>query len=97
MNNFMQASTFVGIFIYVFSNGEKKAPRFMFIMMRTLQIIMHLPLMRVIFPANVICLFRVLMPALSFDFLDAFFDWEEQTYIKFDMKRQYWMSDYYYT
>ena len=63
LNSFMLEILIIGIVIYLFSN-EKRAMRFMFLMMRTLQIIMHLPIYHIIFPANVITLFEVLMPIL---------------------------------
>jgi len=74
LNDFMIYLLITGIVIYLFSY-EKQAMRFMFVMMRTLQIIMHLPIMHIIFPANVITLFSALIPTLSFDILDAFMDW----------------------
>lgn len=65
----------VSIALYLISNG-KLAIRFMFIMVRSLQLIMHLPMMQVIFPGNAMTLIVIVIPVVGFDVLEAFLDWE---------------------
>ena len=48
--------------------------------------IVHLPMMMPIFPANVILIMNVLIPTISFDILDTYFDWENLEYLKFDFE-----------
>ena len=52
--------------------------KFMFIFMRSIQMIVHLPMMMPIFPANVILIMKILIPTIGFDILDTYFDWENQ-------------------
>ena len=51
-------------------------------MVNSLQIIVHLPLLAVIMPANVVAVYQVLIPIATFDFIpgefyDAFFTFDE--------------------
>lgn len=55
--------------------------KFMFIMVRSLQIILHLPIMRVLFPANAMLFVAIMIPTVGFDILESFFDWESQDVI----------------
>lgn len=41
-------------------------------MINTLQIILHLPMMTLIFPGNVITIFRLILPIAQFDVLETF-------------------------
>ena len=66
----------VSIALYLISNG-KLAIRFMFIMVRSLQLIMHLPMMQVIFPGNAMTLIVIIIPVVGFDILEALLDWEQ--------------------
>ena len=52
--------------------------------MRYLQLIVNLPVMSIVLPANVIFCFKCIIPALMFDILDLFVDWSNITFIKFD-------------
>ena len=65
----------ISIVLYLISNG-KLAIRFMFIMVRSLQLIMHLPMLQVIFPGNAMTLIVIVIPVVGFDILETFLDWE---------------------
>jgi len=49
----------------------------MFLMIRTLQLIIHLAFMKVILPANVMDMFIIMIPIVCFDIIDSKFDWED--------------------
>ena len=68
----------------------------MFIMVRSLQVVLHLPIIRVIFPANVMLLISSLIPTIGFDLLEAFFDWEEQRVLRFNNDRHDSIKDVYF-
>ena len=42
-------------------------------LIRTFQIVVHLPLSRVVFPPNVILFFEMVMPIAQFNFLEGIF------------------------
>ena len=65
----------VSILLYLMSNGGK-AMRFMFIMVRSLQLIMHLPMVQIVFPGNVMMMIGILIPVVGFDILESVFEWE---------------------
>jgi len=53
-------------------------------MVNSLQIIVHLPLLAVIMPANVVAVYQILIPIATFDFIpseffDAFFTFDAAT------------------
>ena len=73
----------LAIVIYVLASSER-AVRAFFLLIRTLQLIVHLPLMQIMMPANFITLINILVPVLGFDILESFLDWEEQTVVEFD-------------
>ena len=45
--------------------------RFMLEMIRSLQLILHLPMLRIVFPANVSSLFSAIVPIAMLDVLDS--------------------------
>ena len=51
---------------------------YMFVMVRSIQMIVHLPMMQPLFPANVVMIIKILIPTIGFDILDNYFDWETQ-------------------
>ena len=57
------------------SNGSLSM-RFMFIMNRSLQLIMHLPMLQIVFPGNAMLLITILIPVVGFDILETVLDWE---------------------
>ena len=61
--------------------------KFMFIMVRALQIIMHLPIIQVLFPANIMIIIRALFPTIGFDIMDSVLEWEEQGVIQFNFEK----------
>lgn len=65
----------ISILLYVMSNGGV-AMRYMFIMVRSLQLILHLPMLQIVFPANVMTLISIIIPVVGFDVLESFMDWE---------------------
>mmetsp|Transcript_22772 Transcript_22772/g.35061 ORF Transcript_22772/g.35061 Transcript_22772/m.35061 type:complete len:197 (-) Transcript_22772:1108-1698(-) len=58
----------------------------MLLLIRALQIVLHLPLVRVKVPANVSSLFQVLIPIAMFDVLDP--DWTTKLIFTFDEEQQ---------
>ena len=64
-----------------------QAMKFMFIMVRSLQLILHLPILRVIFPANVMMIIKVMIPTVCFDVLDQFDIWSNQNILEFDFQK----------
>ena len=53
----------------------KGAARHMMIFVRILQLVIHLPLMSIRFPGNVMFMYESLMPVVAFDFFEFFIDW----------------------
>jgi len=47
-------------------------------------LIVNLPIMSVVLPANVIFCFKCIIPALMFDVLELIIDWDNVTFISFD-------------
>lgn len=47
------------------------------LLIQSLQIILHLPMMRIVFPPNVTSFVEISLKIAMFDFLDTFLDWEE--------------------
>ncbi len=45
--------------------------------MRTLQLVLHLPILRTVVPPNVTAFYRTIIPVVMFDFLDMVWKWEE--------------------
>ena len=76
LNSMMLALLIVSIVLYVITSGGR-AMKFMFIMVRALQIIMHLPIIQVLFPANVMIIIRALFPTIGFDIMDSVLEWED--------------------
>ena len=66
----MKAILIVTIFMNLFFIGSSD---YMFALIRSLQLILHLPIFRFIIPGNVIMLFQVLIPVAMFDILDSDF------------------------
>ena len=65
----------ISILLYLMTQGGQAA-NFMFMMVRSLQMIMHLPLFQIIFPANVMTTIQILIPAVSFDIMESLLNWE---------------------
>ena len=62
--------------MYVVAIG-KAALRHMTMFVKILQLVIHLPFMSIVLPANIIFTFEVLTPVVSFDFLDQFIEWRD--------------------
>ena len=65
----------VAILIYLITQWGL-AMRYNFIMIRSLQMIMHLPLVQISFPGNAISLISQMIPVVGFDILETIIDWE---------------------
>ena len=59
---------------------------FFLMLIRSLQIVLHLPLLKVIFPANVIMIFTYIISVAMFDILDS--DWTIKLLFTFDEEKQ---------
>ena len=75
LKDLMQTFLIISIVLYILSNGGR-AMRFMFIMVRSLQMILHLPIMAIIFPSNAMTIIAILIPIVGFDILETYLDWE---------------------
>lgn len=56
--------------------------------------VIHLPLLHIVFPGNVMMLFEILIPIVMFDIIDSKFDWEEdQSLLKFNSNKHEVLED----
>ena len=62
----------------------RNPPKIFLMKMRYLQLIVNLPIMSIVLPANVIFCFKCIIPALMFDILDLIVNWDDVTFINFD-------------
>jgi len=92
VNSGMKGLMVISIFIYLVSQSESAMWQY-FIMIRSLQLIMHLPMFRIILPANLLTLIAQMIPIMGFDILESFFNWDEQSILKFDFDRHDFKSD----
>ena len=53
------------------------------LMIRTYQILLHLPMMQLLVPANVMMLFSSILPIVCWDMLEGTLDWEKQEGFKY--------------
>lgn len=60
-------------------------------LIRTLQMILHLPIFRIIIPSNVSQVFSVIIPIAMFDVLDP--EWTTQLIFEFDEEGQEGLQD----
>lgn len=70
------------IIIYLLTFSQQTVRSF-FIMIRTLQLVMHVPIFQVTLPANIMSAIEVFFPLLGFDLLEVVLDWEKSP-LKFD-------------
>lgn len=71
----MKFTLIFSILLYLMTNGPLPM-RYMFIMVRSLQLTLHLPMVKVVFPSNVMMMIRIVIPVIGFDVLESAFDWE---------------------
>ena len=76
IKNFLNYTIYWAIFLFVVTKSETATLR-MLLMVRSLQFIMHLPILRVVLPANVLLLIKVLIPAFGFDMMEYFDFWDK--------------------
>jgi len=70
-----------------------RAGDYMFIMIRTFQLIIHLAFMKIILPANVMDTLGIMIPIVCFDIIDSKFDWaDDQSIISFNTVMQEQLS-----
>ena len=72
---------FAGVIFMICGAGEN---RYMLIFIRQLQIILNLPLFKVVFPANFISFVAMTLMIAMFDFLEFFVDWDEVKFLEFE-------------
>ena len=63
--------------------GEK-SEQFFLLMIRPLQLILHLPIMLIVLPGNILSVFKILIKFAMFDILDSIWNWKNQSVIKFN-------------
>jgi len=71
----MNMISIASILLFFLAMPESTAWQF-FIMIRSLQLTTHLPMLRIVLPANLMTFIEQLIPVLGFDLLGALFDWE---------------------
>ena len=76
----------LAISLYFLTQG-KRAILQMFITVRALQIIIHLAMNQFVMPANVMIMLEAVVPVISFDLLETFFDWESQDVVEFNFDK----------
>ena len=65
-----------------------KSSYYMVMMLRSLQLIVHVPLTNIMLQGYVINQLKIILPLLQFDILESTLDWHEQDILLFDKKRQ---------
>jgi hypothetical protein len=59
----------------------------MVLMVRALQLVIHLPIFQIQFPANVILYFSIIIRLVAFDVLDNIWSWQRYQWFNFDYNR----------
>jgi len=77
----MKAMLIVSFLMNLIMSG---AMMYMLTMIRSLQMILHLPMMRVIIPGNVNMFFSILIPIVMFDIIDS--EWSTEIVFGFDFE-----------
>mmetsp|Transcript_23187 Transcript_23187/g.35889 ORF Transcript_23187/g.35889 Transcript_23187/m.35889 type:complete len:98 (+) Transcript_23187:2707-3000(+) len=72
----------VMIVVFVLNHMLSGGMIYMLMLVRYLQIVLHLPIMAVILPANLSALFSIILPVATFDILDP--DWTTKLMFSFD-------------
>ena len=86
MGSMMIILLIFSILLYLIAVG-KRSIRWFFIKIRTMQLIIHLPMIKIILAGNIMAMFENLIPLMQFDVLEFILDWEEQTVLSFDFDR----------
>ena len=60
--------------------GEK-SEQFFLLMIRPLQLILHLPIMLIVLPGNILSVFKILIKFAMFDILDSIWNCKNQSVI----------------
>ncbi len=81
MKNLMLMVLILGIMMNILGKG---CLEYMILFFRALQIVVHLPIMQVIFPANVLIFIEFIIKVVWFDILEGFSFFENLTFLKFD-------------
>jgi len=64
----MEILLIISLFLNLF---DKRAMMYMIALIRSLSIIIHLPLLRIMIPSNVSMVFSIIIPIVMFDLLDS--------------------------
>lgn len=76
---------FIGLLLHLVFSGSG---HYMNIMIRSLQIIIHLPILFAIVPGNVIAIFRVIIALVMFDLLENEYGIGLEMFLTFDIEGQ---------
>ena len=63
--------------LITYMTSFSQASDYMFLMIRTFQLIIHLARMKSILPANVMDTYCIMIPIVMFDIIDSKFDWND--------------------
>ena len=83
LNDLLIGMLIFSILLFIFAKGDR-AIRVTFIMIRSLQMTLHLPIMHIIFPANAILAISIFIPTIGFDLMDQLNLYDQQNIIEFD-------------
>jgi len=61
---------------------DRRAMMYMIALIRSLSVIIHLPLLRILIPSNVSLVFSIIIPIVMFDILDS--DYSTELLLEFD-------------
>ncbi len=85
MNKFMLIVLILAIILNVVGSG---CVEYMLLMFRSLQIVVHLTILQVVFPANALVFFQYIVSIVWFDIQDGFSFFNFLTFIKYDYNVQ---------
>ena len=83
MNTVIQGMTVFGAMLNLFIYGKRPTKLFT-LLVRSLQLIIMLPIFGIVLPANVIFTFKIIKPCFMFDVLEKIFSWDEVPWPTFD-------------
>jgi len=75
----MEILLIVSLILNIF---DRRAMMYMIALIRSLSVIIHLPLLRIIIPNNVSLVFSIIIPIVMFDILDS--EYSSELLLEFD-------------
>ena len=85
MNKLLLAVLILSILLNIIGQG---CIEYMLLMFRSLQIVLHLPILQVVFPTNALTFFKTIFSLVQFDILNNFPLFDYFTFIEYDMNQE---------